>query len=247
VLNIKFTKQLVDSRYLTLEFEEFLSMHYSKMISRGDTVIDIGANQGFHTSKFLSLVGTSGRVIALEPIPEMYNVLSKIKNKNLTLLQKAAGKENKKSSFVKAVHKTGSMAESGLKKREFNDEAGTNVESITVDVITVDSLTIPEKVNFIKIDIEGGEIDALNGARKLIDRDRPYISVEYGDKSYLAYGNTDETLWNLTEELSYSIFDIFLNKISSLEEWKKVVNSFYWDYLLIPKERLDEFNRYMLE
>lgn len=147
MLNIKFTKQLIDSGYLSVEFEEFLYMHYSKLINRGDTVIDVGANEGLHTSRFLKLVGNAGAVVALEPIPEMFALLSEKfkRNKNLLLLEKAVGKTIGHSSFIKAVHSSGSMQESGLERREFNDENETTIEDILVEVITLNSLDMPQK------------------------------------------------------------------------------------------------------
>lgn len=249
MINIKFLKYLSDIGYLNTKFELFLSMHYSKLIKHGDLVLDIGANVGYHTEKFINLTRDTGMVIAFEPVPEMQNILNNnfSKFKNFKLLPNAAGNKNDKSVFFKAVHSSGTMEESGLKIRQFNDEKNTIVEEIVVDVIKIDSLNIQENVSFIKIDVEGGEIDVLLGAKNLIVSNLPYISIEYGDKSYLSYGNTQLTLWDLANDLDYCIYDIFLNRISSLDDWLKCINNFYWDYLLVPKKRLDEFEQTMLK
>ena len=252
MININFLKYLNKYGYLNTNFEYFLSLHYSKLIYNGSIVLDIGANSGYHTEKFINLVGNDGLVVAFEQIPEMQNILNQkfSKSKNFILLKNAVGNKNESSVFYKAVHSSGSMEESGLKIREFNDEKNTVIHEINVETVRLDDISMPSNVDFIKIDIEGGEVDAILGATNLINSSRPYISVEYGYKSYLAYENTDETLWLLAKDLGYTVFDIFLNKISSIEEWKNIIDPglvFYWDFLLIPNERLDEFEYAMLQ
>ena len=114
-------------------------------------------------------------------------------------------------------------------------------ETIEVQLVTLDSLNIPRKIRYIKIDTEGGEIDIIKSAFELITRDRPFISVEYGEPTYSVYGYDKDTLWKLCKELGYSIFDILLNKIETLDEWLTICDSIYWDYFLIPDEECDNF------
>jgi FkbM family methyltransferase len=155
---------------------------------------------------------------------------------NVIVYACALGSQRGQSTFIV---KKGSPEESGLRQRSFyNDGNNKDLERILVPVETLDALDIPFAVDFIKIDTEGGEIDILRGAVNLVIRDAPIISVEYGPGGYDAYGYRPETLFELATEMGYSIFDLFGNRFASLEEWKLCVGRFYWDYLLIPDQRI---------
>lgn len=216
---------------------------YSKVIKRGDTVLDIGANIGMHTIQFSRLVGKNGSVIAFEPVPETREILkSNVSRYNNVLVSRFAVADYDGSTlFVKAVHSSGTMEESGMRHREYNDVKNTNTKKIIVDVVRVDSLDTLDNISFIKMDIEGGEIEALEGARETIKKYRPYMSVEYGDKSYLGYGHNELTLWNLSKDIECTIFDIYLNKLSDVEQWMNTVNHGTWDFILVPNEKVDKF------
>ena len=240
---LKFLKDLIEYKLLIPNFEQFLKIHYSSFLKSGDVVLDIGANIGEHTSEFSRLVGNTGKVIAFEPIPELFEELvSKFSDlKNIVYYNYAVGFRNCTSDFNLARHSSGSLGESGIKKRIYNFPDEMESESIEVQLVTLDSLNIPRKIKYIKIDTEGGEIDIIKSAFKLITRDRPFISVEYGEPTYSVYGYDKDTLWKLCKELDYSIYDILLNRVETLDEWLTICDSIYWDYLLIPDEKCDNF------
>jgi FkbM family methyltransferase len=247
MINIRFLENLAKNKYLTLSYEDFLTLHYSKFLKEGDVVLDIGANEGEHTVNFLSLVGKDGIVMAFEPLPEMYQKLTyRFKsNSNFYCFEIALGSENKTSTFVKAKHLSGHLAESGIKERVYNDPDNMTLEEINVSVMTLDHLNVKKKIDYIKIDTEGGEIDILNGANELINRDRPIISVEYGKPSYSVYGYEANTLWDLAKSLNYEVYDIFLNEIKTIDDWSSVCNTMYWDYILVPTEKNESFKNTM--
>src|SRR5690606_34858412 len=62
--------------YYTGDYEPYLKKHFVKYIKEGDVVLDVGANIGFHTLYFAELVGTSGKVFAIEPIDINFNALT---------------------------------------------------------------------------------------------------------------------------------------------------------------------------
>ncbi len=113
---------------------------------------------------------------------------------------------------------------------------------IPVKVDTLDMHTENlRSVDYIKIDIEGGEIGCLEGATRTIDKFRPLISTEYGYPSYSVYGLTKDSLFNFASSKNYVLFDIFLNRIDTRDEWHIVCDSICWDYFLVPAEKLDVF------
>jgi FkbM family methyltransferase len=112
------------------------------------------------------------------------------------------------------------------------------VRDLPVEVDTIDaqaaSLT---RLDFIKLDIEGGEMDCLRGAEQTVARHRPFISIEYGHGSYSAYGETILSLFNWARERRYLLSDLFGNIVEDETEWLKVCDVSYWDYFLLPQER----------
>ena len=136
----------------------------------------------------------------------------------------------------KIVHNL--LEQSGLKERVF-DRADLNIETITVTVSTLDEqLADLDRIDYIKIDVEGAEIDCLHGAVNILAKFRPLVSVEYGESSYSAYGHEASTLLEFALDHDYVISDFFANVIDDHETWQEVCNRSYWDYMLVPKERV---------
>src|SRR3954451_15020604 len=99
----------------------------------------------------------------------------------------------------------------GLRIRETRDGRAA-AEPITVQVDTLDrQLAGLELLTYLKVDVEGGEIDCLLGGQQTIARLRPFISVEYGKPSYSAYGHTARTLFDLAAKMEYVPSDLFGN------------------------------------
>ena len=97
------------------------------------------------------------------------------------------------------------------------------------------------RLDFMKIDIEGGEIDCLRGALATIKRDRPVISVEYGAPAYSVYGHSKRTLFDFAKENDYLLCDLYLNSLSAPADWELACDSNYWDFFLVPQERASKF------
>jgi FkbM family methyltransferase len=219
------------------DYELLLEGAYSKIIRPGDVVVDVGAHAGRHLKRFASLVGPSGRVIGFEPIPHLAEALKSepFENKGITDVRRIALSDHTGRDTFKLAENAIGM--SGLKERDFRME-GVLVRDIDVEADTLDNqLADLERLDFMKIDIEGGEIDCLNGGRKVIARHRPVISVEYGYPSYSVYGLTSETLFNWAVDNGYRLSDLFGNEVESAEEWRNVCDVSFWDFVLRPLDR----------
>ena len=130
--------------------------------------------------------------------------------------------------------------ESGLRQRK--SDVLVSFESVRVTVDTLDRQTADlEQLSYIKVDIEGGEVDCLRGGRETIMRLRPFISVEYGAPGYSVYGHTALTLFTLAQELNFLISDLFGNLIETESDWLNICDLSYWDYFLVPAERIDDW------
>ena len=134
---------------------------------------------------------------------------------------------------------SGAPGESGLRQRAFSNPDRARIQRITVPVGRLDDQTFEGPIHYVKIDVEGAEIGVLRGGRDFLARHRPIVSVEYGRPSYAAYGHDADTLYEEAMMLGYAVCDLFGNVFRSIDEWRVCVDRLYWDYLLIPKERLE--------
>lgn len=148
-----------------------------RLVALGDTVLDVGANYGIYT-KFLSdLVGSRGRVISLEPIPETFELLSanvaSLGLSNVQLHQRAASDRDGALGMV-----VPDTPDGHYQARVVDGVAGTSALSVTG--VTLDRVAqgTVERLTFIKCDVEGHELAALRGARSLLQECRPALLVE---------------------------------------------------------------------
>lgn len=218
--------------------EELLACAYSKFVKPGDTVIDVGAHAGLHLGKLAALVGHTGRVIAVEPLPQFAERLrtENANNSAVTILETALSREGGKAAFQ---HVENGPGLSGLRAYDYPEVligAPAQRREIAVSVTTLDAITkdLP-RVSYMKMDIEGGEVDALIGGADFIARHRPIISVEYGETSFKEYGHTADTLYDLALSHRYLLSDLMGNIIQSRSEWRECV-ALIADFFLVPAE-----------
>lgn len=139
-------------------------------VKPGDWVLDLGANIGQYTHRLSELVGATGRVIAFEPMPLTFELLSanvaRFRHHNVTLINAAA------SDKAGLVHMD-------LPSNNFYRASIAPDGAHAVLALTVDELGLGERIAFVKLDVEGHEHAALLGMYRLIRRDRPTLVVEH--------------------------------------------------------------------
>lgn len=140
-------------------------------VEKGDIVLDCGANSSKNAYEnctyFASRCGRNGKVYAFEPMPQIYQeLLEDIKNyPNIIPVNKGVCNENN-IAYFKYTDIGGSRVK---------ENGDTEVELINIDCF-IKELKIP-RVNFIKMDIEGQEINALRGAYKTIKKFKPKLAI----------------------------------------------------------------------
>jgi FkbM family methyltransferase len=144
-----------------------------KLIPRGGTAIDIGANRGIFA---FALAQSADRVVAFEPNPDYAAfagwMLRGRAEVHALALSNAAGRD---TFFVPVaddgmvLHLAGSLKRTHTQFR--------TMQSYDVDIRTLDDFEFRD-VRFIKADVEGSEREVLDGARATIARDRPVILLE---------------------------------------------------------------------
>ncbi len=152
----------------------------TRWVHPGDWALDIGANVGYYSMRLAKLVGPDGRVIALEPIHATSELLTFFArtsgHDNITIMNLAASDGSRLLKF--SIDRN----EHGLP--DYFTARVTDGGTISVLAITIDSLALPHRIAFVKIDTEGEEHAVVRGMRDLIQRDHPVLLIE-GDESLL--------------------------------------------------------------
>jgi FkbM family methyltransferase len=152
----------------------------------GMVAYDVGANIGYFTLLFVKTVGSEGKVFSFEPLPANLERLRKNLavndlSHNVVIVPMGVGEQRGWTSFL--VHQSTGMGKvMGSAGREGSYKGVIDVEIIDLDSFVFD-LGNPEP-DIIKIDIEGGEVLALPGMRRLLVEARPLLLMElHGEKA----------------------------------------------------------------
>ena len=147
----------------------------AQVIRRGDIVLDCGANVGVFTR--VALDAGARKVIAIEPAPENLEALRRNFKGEIaqgTVMVVPKGVWDKEDTMTLHVDPNNSAADSFIIQRK-GSVAIAKVPLTTIDRL-VSELNIP-RVDFIKMDIEGAEPNALTGASRTIERWKPRLSI----------------------------------------------------------------------
>lgn len=179
-----------------------------KVLEHDSCCIDIGCHEGEFLDLFLKYA-PQGMHFGFEPIPSLYKKLTAIYSSPCQLFEVALSNKKGESSFN---HVLSNPAYSGLKKRQY-DHPNEKDTTIKVETDLLDNLIdINQPIDFIKIDVEGGEYQVLQGARKTIQKHKPYIIFEHGLGAADQYGTKPEMLYALLVE-EYDLH------ISTMQNW----------------------------
>ena len=194
-------------------------------IRSGMTVYDIGANVGYQACIAARLVGPTGRVICFEPLPANADRIEHNREMNafanMVVRREALGNENGIRPFQVSAKSTFGALVSAKATIE------TPTEEIDVRVRRLDSVVSEEKLSppdWIKIDVEGGEMDALLGARTVINDARPILVIELH--------GTNRPIAELLRELNYFTASV---------ESAAAIETGHWNanIIAIPAEKAD--------
>jgi FkbM family methyltransferase len=174
-------------------------------VRSGQVVIDCGAHSGRHTFPLCEKVGTSGRVYAIEPITSLATQLKRKALPQLRVVEAAITDFQGATNFF---HRKDEEASSAIVP--YFCPIGA-VDMVSVAARTLDGIVSEdETVRFLKLDIEGAEFDALRGARRILERDRPLIIFEHGSvESASRYNYNISEFRDFWDDLGYVVVDLF--------------------------------------
>jgi FkbM family methyltransferase len=171
------------------------------LVSAGESVADIGANAGVYTIAFAALVGPSGAVYSFEPITANYDILQTVINKahlsNVRSFHAALGIRLERHEMV--IPDLEGFTGYYLARLAHSSDSGRRE---MVDVLTLDELwkrKIIERLDFVKCDVEGSELDVIRGGSLLIKDQRPGWLLEVSRQS-------SDMVFSVLKEFGYRAF-----------------------------------------
>ncbi|TSC88415.1 MAG: FkbM family methyltransferase [Microgenomates group bacterium Gr01-1014_16] len=188
-------------------WEEFETEVFKKNLKRGDVVLDIGANIGYHTLIAAEIVGNNGHVYAFEPDSKNFGVLKRNVEvngyKNVILVNKALSDKNGVGKlFLSTEDNHGDFRIFGS-----NDDR----KSVDIELVRLDSFFgnhIP-KINVIKIDVQGAEALIFKGASKTLKAIKKIkVFTEFWPKALRLSGSSAEEYSHILMKNRFKIYEI---------------------------------------
>ena len=170
----------------------------------GDNVVDLGANIGYFTLILAKLVGPTGKVFAFEPDPRNLTLLKKNieynNYKNVIIVPKAVSNVNDKCTLYVGQKTFGQNKIYKPEKTRTQKFIPTDSETIRLDDF-FKANNLLNKISFIKMDIEGAEVLALSGMKKILKLNKNIKIFTEVEISYLedAGSSYDQFIDLLTE------------------------------------------------
>ena len=182
-------------------------------IKKGDTVVELGAFYGFGTMKLSDMVGNNGQVIAIEADKKNFQILKKNiemnKISNVITINKGVWNESGKGTLYKIKNQGNSLVPEFLKNNS-KDE---------IDIDTLDNIMISnnlDSVDLISMEINGAEIEALQGMTKILSQNKLRIIAAgwYEHDNELSF----KKLVSILEKNNFKVFVGVQNRVYALKD-----------------------------
>jgi FkbM family methyltransferase len=207
-----------------------------KFLRPGMSFLDIGAHHGLYSVVAAKKIGPDGRVVAFEPSPRerqrlrlhlRYNGIESV-----TVKPYALAAEEGAASLTVVVD--GFTTMNSLRTPPINHPT----EQVSVETTSLDAYVCREqieKIDLVKIDTEGGEVDVFRGADRLLRRIRPLIICEVLDLVTRSWGYAAADIMKLLGTYDYEWFDIVTNG-SLAPHCRRAEYPEGRNYLAVPRE-----------
>jgi len=230
VLNYRQDDKFIGQRIALDKYEKYETAMIRSQVNKDSVVIDVGANIGYYT---LLLAKFAKKVYAFEPDTENFEILKKNVEennlKNVVLVNKAVGEKSYKGYLIKDKENFGN--------HKFNPSKSPFDKGDLISCISLDTY-IKEKIDLIKIDVQGYEPKVLKGAKNLIKKYKPILFVEsekeIKEDGYSTWSINDfaETPWPIWKGFAiknnHGYADLWMKKRFELKDyWTMVKNVNY--------------------
>ena len=178
---------------------------FAQHLKDGDVFYDIGANVGFFTVIAAKLVGNTGKVYAFEPGKgNAKSVRHNAQLNNFTqveVIEKAVSHTSGSGQLLLAQYSGGHALATADAPPDLAGE-------VTVDLVSIDDLIAQNQIqppNFVKVDVEGAELDVLKGMTETMKTYKPTVIYEIDDGDRTAYDRKYKELESFLQALGYKV------------------------------------------
>jgi FkbM family methyltransferase len=239
------TRTLLDSG----TWERFETEVFLGELRPGDTVVDVGANVGYYTLLGARRVGATGRVFAFEPDPGNFALLGRNVGRNrlgnVVIEPKAVSDRGGRAALFRSGDNAGDHRLYDSK----DGRASVAVETVALDEYFAVGL---ERIDLIKIDIQGAEASALAGMRELIRRNRhARILLEFWPIGLVRCGAKPRDLLDELRRADYVLFNLDddtatlerIERAEALLDWHPPEQESFTNLLCVPREALGDWEQ----
>lgn len=194
--------KIIGKLLLKNNYEELFNKALLADIKENDIIYDVGANQGFYTKKFLE-ISIAGKVFAFEPIPDCVKNLRKLENNFNNLIVNPIAIGSKSGAFPMSIGEDMFNTTSSLKLTKDHNDIMVNVD--TIDNIVKINNSVP---NIIKIDVEGYELEVLNGmvtTLKKMELQLIAIEIHFRSMELRGYKNGPKSIIKILRDNGFKI------------------------------------------
>ena len=237
---VEFQKNTIDQEFEILPY----------LLSNQSFILDIGANNGEYCFFFQEVIRAKS-IVAFEPIPRLYQRL-KVIFSNIQIYPYAISSQSI-NTILQIPYIQNRKTETRAKLDDLKEIGETKIDKINIETKTIDELfkNHPSKIDFIKIDIEGHELEAIRGSVKILQRDQPILMIEIEKRHHES--NFQDVIKEICE-LGYScnfydrekklLCDIAHFSISKHQDLNNKENYYVHNFLFFPSNfSVDELNK----
>lgn len=207
-------RDVVD-RYELRSYESSVFPTFLERLAPGMCVFDIGAHIGLYALAAAKRIGTTGKVFAFEPSPasahilEHHLVLNGYQDRVEIVRSAVTDTVGVLSFFVRGHSMCASLARGNLSR--CTTATRSRVQEIRVPSLTLDSFCTSRSIapSIMKIDVEGGELRVLKGARSLLLQDHDVAMIcEIHPREMARCGATESALHAYVTEVGYQLLSL---------------------------------------
>lgn len=201
-------------------YEPFQSDLIMNLGNNSNHFLDIGANMGFYTLAMLK-ENKEIKIDSFEPQPKIFELMKE--NINQNNMMKEIGSRVKLHNFALS-QKTGTLK---MFVPSFTGSGGASFENLHSNTERVDEILVPvrtldsvlsSKVDLIKIDVEGSELNVLQGASRIIRESNPTVVTELLRKWMKPFGHSPQMFLDLMCQNGYRAFAIKESTVFEIQE-----------------------------
>jgi len=216
-----------------------------KIVEDGMTIFDVGAHLGKYTKLFSLLTGDNGRVYAFEPAESSFEKLAsslkELNCTNVTLINKAIYSQNGKVTLHEFPEEFSAWKSLGLPQMKNPHDHKHIVQikrAVEVEAVSLDSFCQQNNINkidYLKLDIEGAELKALIGASNLLENKAiRYLQFEISEKMLPGMNTRAKFIFDFLKSKGYECHTI--NEDGGIGDIALDSSSFYENYIVFPSK-----------